>query len=126
MPSLKTEIFVAMFGVSGASNATPVGMITYFDEGRAGSGAVKGSSFFYVQEYQGPPIDPVNLNYEAEKKRVFFLPEEFKESGIFRVFHDSMPGTWGRRLLNNNPHRAPLTTWLIVLVPGIQPLSAAL
>lgn len=97
MQPQRKDIFVALLN---SAAPVPVGILSFM-EGRDSAGKpVTGSSrFTYLPSYNGPPLDPVHLDYTKAGARTFNLPPELKAQGIFRVFGDSLPGAWGRRLL---------------------------
>jgi hypothetical protein len=104
-----TDIYVAFTGTDPAAtgNSTasapplPVGMLTFHEvmNPKTGQLEVIGTQFRYLRNYTGPALDPVNLNYKEAGTRSFKLPRSLRESGLFRVFSDALPGTWGRRQL---------------------------
>lgn len=97
MTPQRHDIYVAMLN---GGTPTPVGILS-FAEGMDSNGKkiTGGCRFSYFTGYNGPPLDPVHLDYAKDGQRVFALPPELKSSGVFRVFSDSLPGSWGRRLL---------------------------
>lgn len=102
MTPKRHDIYVAMLT---GGQPTPVGILS-FAEGTSPRGAkvTGGCRFTYFTGYNGPPLDPAHLDYSKDGQRVFPLPAELKASGVFRVFSDSLPGSWGRRLLaKDNP-----------------------
>lgn len=78
----------------------PCGMITYNERESPETGRlqVTACSFSYLSDYDGPPLDPINLNYQSGK-RVFDVSKNLNEGMLHRVFEDALPGNWGRRIL---------------------------
>lgn len=112
IPLKRKEIYVALFHTSAAA-PEPVGLISYSDRlnppknGRA--------TFSYLSTYQGPPLDPINLNYKRDGIRTYVLPDSLESSGLFRVFTDSMPGTWGRMKIKQQfPETAQFNDMLLL------------
>lgn len=53
-------------------------------------------AFVYFDDYSGPPLDPLHLDYRTVPPGTVFKPEE----GVtHRVFRDALPGAFGRSLL---------------------------
>lgn len=97
MTPQRHDIYVAML-TGGAP--TPVGILSFAEGVSTGGKKITGGCrFSYFTGYSGPPLDPAHLDYAKDGQRVFPLPPELKASGVFRVFSDSLPGSWGRRLL---------------------------
>lgn len=114
---IRREIFIAIAGknhikgngvqlVSGL-DIINVGSISYFEppiisqEG-SDSAEYKGAFkaiFTYFADYNGPSLDPVNLNYE-NGQRSFALPNALRKEGMFRVFSDCLPSGSGLVRLN--------------------------
>lgn len=104
----RKEIYIALMT---GEKPVPVGILSYAEVKRADGSVETGAcGFSYLPRYQGPSLDPINLNYKEAGTRHFALPTNLKSSGLFRVFADSLPGSWGRRLLANE-------------IPGIDKLN---
>ncbi|MDA8120225.1 MAG: HipA domain-containing protein [Gammaproteobacteria bacterium] len=58
-------------------------------------GPAKGR-FTYFPDYQGPPLDPINLDYRKHPKGAPFIPPP---NTLWGVFKDILPGHSGDRLL---------------------------
>lgn len=59
----------------------------------------KVAGFTYMSRYEGPPIDPINLNYRTAGTRAFAVSSRFNTQMLHRVFSDYMPGAWGLSVL---------------------------
>ncbi|PPC84388.1 MAG: hypothetical protein CTY35_01920 [Methylotenera sp.] len=57
------------------------------------------SGFKYLEGYDGPPIDPINLNYQKSGSRIFRVDPRFNQQMLHRVFQDQLPGAWGMSVL---------------------------
>ena len=57
------------------------------------------ASFEYDPSYDGPPIDPIHLNYLRQNTRYFEVDPAQGNDMIHRVFVDYLPGPWGLRVL---------------------------
>lgn len=65
-----------------------------------------GHGFAYHKDYDGPPLDPIHLNYRKDG-RSFRLP---KSKTLHPVFVDLLPGHWGASLLAaENPEYSTMT-----------------
>lgn len=95
------QIYVATRAKKG-DTPTPVGVIRFDAE--------KGFGYFaYLSNYEGPPLDPVNLDYrkpfnpavERHRKaeRVFMVDTTVSPGLMHQVFVDAMPGQWGMQVL---------------------------
>lgn len=96
--STMKQIYVAM-EVNG--RPTPVGVIRFDTTQNFGY-------FAYLPKYDGPPLDPVNLNYKApfdradrlrKAERVFAVDPSVSPGLMHQVFVDAMPGQWGMSVL---------------------------
>lgn len=76
----------------------PVGQITYKEVLSGSRLLTYDVTFEYLSSYDGPPLDPINLDYRT-RGRFFPLPSCLQDYGLFRVFIDALPGPWGRRQL---------------------------
>lgn len=97
------EIYVAL-NIDGV--ATPVGVIRFNRERRIGA-------FTYKNDYKGPPLDPINLNYKTPmpteastelqrlrpNERTFVADPMVSRGLLHQVFVDSMTGAWGQKVL---------------------------
>lgn len=92
------QIYVAL---ERAGKSVPVGVIRFDDKQKFGY-------FTYLQTYDGPPLDPVNLNYRApvdpkdrfrRGERVFVVDANLNPGLMHQVFVDAMPGQWGMAVL---------------------------
>lgn len=97
MPTMK-QIYVAL-ELNG--KPTPVGVLRF--DVKQGFGY-----FAYLPGYDGPPLDPINLNYREPVKpgdrfrrseRVFVIDPEVSPGLMHQVFVDAMPGQWGMTVL---------------------------
>lgn len=70
----------------------PTGVIV-FDKERNLAG------FAYVDKYNGPPIDPINLDYKRKGTKSFMVNSRVNVNLLHRVFSDSLPGAWGMSVL---------------------------
>lgn len=96
MTTVRRDIYVALMTTD---EPVPVGVLSFMERERADGSKVTGAArFSYLPHYSGPPLDPIHLNYKIDG-RTFDLPESLKASGLFRVFADHLPGSWGRRVL---------------------------
>lgn len=84
-----------------AGRPVPVGMLRFDAKQNIGL-------FIYVATYNGPPLDPINLNYRAPMdpkdrgrrgERVFVVDPIANPGLMHQVFVDSMPGGWGMQVL---------------------------
>lgn len=57
------------------------------------------AGFAYLNSYDGPPIDPVNLNYQKANTRIFPLRPSGDGSYLHKIFRDYLPGRWGMDVL---------------------------
>lgn len=57
------------------------------------------AGFTYHPAYDGPPLDPVNLNYKSAGKREFAINKRTNNDLLHRVFVDYLPGQWGISIL---------------------------
>lgn len=93
------QIFVAM---EHGGQTHPVGVIRFDPVQKYGY-------FAYLPTYDGPPLDPINLNYRkpfvpgAERlrrdERLFFIDAANAPGLMHQVFVDAMPGQWGMQVL---------------------------
>lgn len=96
---MQQEIYVALHR---HGKPVPVGVISFDREKRAGA-------FQYLPTYDGPPLDPVNLNYRKPfvegaqpgrvGERAFTIDTRYNHDLMHRVFVDAMPGHWGMTVL---------------------------
>jgi hypothetical protein len=56
-----------------------------------------GAGFAYLPTYQGPPIDPVNLDYRVGDQRLY--PARAGSEGLAGVFRDCLPSGFAHSLL---------------------------
>lgn len=56
-------------------------------------------AFEYKADYQGPVLDPINLNYKSSGKRRFMVNAAINADLLHRVFMDYLPGPWGFQVL---------------------------
>lgn len=70
----------------------PCGTISFNPE-------TKVAGFTYMSLYEGPPIDPINLNYRTAGTRAFAVNSRVNSQMLHRVFIDYMPGAWGLSVL---------------------------
>lgn len=70
----------------------PTGIIAYDKETRI-------AGFKYLEDYEGPPVDPINLNYKTAGTRMFRVDSRFNQQMLHRVFQDQLPGGWGMSVL---------------------------
>lgn len=78
----------------------PVGVIR-FDE------RVPVGVFMYLPSYEGPPLDPINLNYRSTESggsirlgpRSFGVDPKVAPGLLHGVFQDCLPGAWGMMVL---------------------------
>ncbi len=52
-------------------------------------------NFVYFRTYQGPPLDPINLDYRKAEPGTVFRVDDGKSGAIHGVFRDMMPGGFG-------------------------------
>lgn len=57
------------------------------------------AGFTYHAHYDGPPLDPINLNYLRTGMREFAVDRRINNDLLHRVFVDYLPGIWGVNLL---------------------------
>lgn len=111
--SMAKEIFIGLAGttLSGGPvkntgefdpdmNLVPAGFLTYYETVVDGQIQCSRAYFTYSERYDGPCLDPVHLNYVADNTRLFEVPASLKDSGLFRVFSDCVPGQQARKNLN--------------------------
>ena len=67
----------------------PVGALLQLPDGTVG--------FSYMETYDGPAVDPVNLDYQGKQKRSFALSRSGSLKGAF--FSDLLPGAYGEKIL---------------------------
>jgi hypothetical protein len=78
----------------------PVGVIRFDVQRKAGV-------FSYLSTYDGPPLDPINLDYRATDSgssirlgpRTFGVNPNLSPGLLHAVFQDSLPGNWGMTVL---------------------------
>lgn len=96
------EIYVALQGGQGM---VPVGVVRFDVDRRVGV-------FAYLPTYDGPPLDPVNLDYTSESSgssirlgpRSFAVDPIVSPGLLHGVFQDYLPGSWGMSVLRaDNP-----------------------
>lgn len=95
------QIYVSLQSGSSAEPPIPVGTISFNRD--------KGVGLFqYLSHYNGPPLDPINLNYKRPmsredknrlSERVFFINAADDPGLLHQVFVDAMPGQWGMQVL---------------------------
>jgi serine/threonine-protein kinase HipA len=95
------QIYVSLQNGSSADAPVPVGTISFDRD--------KGIGIFqYLRTYNGPPLDPINLNYQRPMsrddrnrlaERVFFVNAGDDPGLLHQVFVDAMPGQWGMGVL---------------------------
>lgn len=56
-------------------------------------------SFMYLREYDGPPLDPVNLDYRKVPPGTVFRPTGGRAGELHGVFSDALPGHFGMAVL---------------------------
>jgi len=56
-----------------------------------------GSGFAYHKDYDGPPLDPINLDYRAESSRRF--PMRGNAGRLHGIFEDTLPDGFAHRVL---------------------------
>lgn len=56
-------------------------------------------SFTYLDGYDGPPLDPINLDYRREATRRFIVNSTSSNDLLHRVHTDFLPGAWGLSVL---------------------------
>lgn len=93
------QIYVAM---EFAGKAHPVGVIRF-------DAAQNFGYFSYLPTYEGPPLDPINLDYRKpfvpgvdrfrRAERVFVVDPVKCPGLMHQVFVDAMPGQWGMAVL---------------------------
>ncbi len=93
------EIYVALMR---NGKPEPVGVISFDAKARSGA-------FRYMPSYNGPPLDPVNLDYTKPftpgetpgrvGPRAFAIDPRQNPQLMHRVFLDAMPGYWGMTVL---------------------------
>jgi serine/threonine-protein kinase HipA len=99
MPSTMKEIYVAL---EHGGKAHPVGVIRFDSTQNFGY-------FTYLASYEGPPLDPINLNYRKpyvpgqdrlrKGERTFVVDAVNSPGLLHQVFVDGMPGRWGNMVL---------------------------
>lgn len=103
VPSGIQEIYVAL---NIAAQPIPVGVIR-FDAKK------NFCAFTYVPNYDGPPLDPINLDYRTKihpgrpssaerirpNERTFIVDTLVSKGLLHQVFVDALPGGWGMRVL---------------------------
>lgn len=57
------------------------------------------AAFDYDEDYNGPPLDPINLNYKRTGQRRFMVNSRTSNDLLHRVFIDYLPGPWGLQVL---------------------------
>jgi serine/threonine-protein kinase HipA len=57
------------------------------------------AGFRYHPGYDGPALDPINLNYQASGVRDFAVNRRTNNDMLHRVFVDYLPGAWGINVL---------------------------
>lgn len=57
------------------------------------------AGFSYLDTYNGPPVDPVNLDYKSRGVRAFAVNTKVNQNLLHRVFSDALPGAWGLSVL---------------------------
>lgn len=96
------EIYVAL---EVGQAMVPVGVIRFDVDRRVGV-------FAYLPTYDGPPLDPVNLDYTSERSgssirlgpRSFAVDPAISPGLLHGVFQDYLPGAWGMSVLRaENP-----------------------
>lgn len=96
--STMKQIYVAL---EHAGKTLPVGVLRF--DSKQGFGY-----FTYLANYDGPPLDPINLNYKApvdprdrlrRGERVFVVDAAANPGLMHQVFVDAMPGGWGMAVL---------------------------
>lgn len=66
--------------------------------------------FQYLPSYDGPPLDPVNLNYKKTGQRMFKGNPASNPQLLHRVFQDFLPGQWGMSaLMSEHPEIKGMT-----------------
>jgi serine/threonine-protein kinase HipA len=70
----------------------PCGVITF-------NGTNDVAGFAYSPDYNGPPLDPINLNYRKTGIRSFGVNRRTNNDLLHRVFVDYLPGPWGIQVL---------------------------
>lgn len=58
-------------------------------------------SFTYFDSYDGPPLDPINLDYRGEGTRRFAVNNTTSNDLLHRVHTDFLPGAWGLSVLQS-------------------------
>ena len=56
-------------------------------------------NFMYFPDYDGPPLDPLHLDYRPHPPGTPFFPP--KGQSLFGVFRDALPGAFGMSLLSS-------------------------
>ncbi|MEJ6002729.1 type II toxin-antitoxin system HipA family toxin [Paucibacter soli] len=96
--STMKQIYVSL---DHAGKTLPVGVIRFDTDQVFGY-------FIYLPGYDGPPLDPINLNYRLpvdpqdrrrRGERVFVLDPQVSPGLMHQVFSDAMPGQWGMAVL---------------------------
>ena len=82
-------MFVALHREGGYA---PCGIITFNATNQV-------AGFAYISSYDGPPLDPIHLNYQKAGTRVFRVNRHTNRELLHRVFWDYLPGGWGMRVL---------------------------
>lgn len=96
MNTYRRDIYVALMTTN---EPVPVGVLSFMErENPDGTKTTGATRFSYLPHYSGPPLDPIHLDHR-NGQRSFDLPENLRSWGLFRVFADHLPGSWGRRLL---------------------------
>lgn len=102
-PSALQEIYVA---INVGTAPKPVGVIRFDPKKNF-------CAFTYLPNYDGPPLDPINLDYRtpivpgrpssAERirpnERTFIVDTLVSKGLLHQVFVDALPGSWGMRVL---------------------------
>jgi serine/threonine-protein kinase HipA len=83
------RIFVSMWRRGAFA---PCGIIEF-------NSAEQRGQFAYLGTYDGPPVDPIHLDYRGEGKRVFRINAAINPDLLHRVWWDYLPGAWGNQVL---------------------------
>lgn len=82
----------------------PAGMIVFDKSTRI-------SGFKYLQNYDGPPLDPINLDYKKAGTRVFQVDSRYNVEMMHRVFEEGLPGRWGMDVMTaSHPELKKMTS----------------